>query len=81
MQITLESSTAVLVVPLRALVSSDEDRFVDCDSVRQILRTYRKYHELNEVEHALLERISNDLFEVFEVNSRTLVELVARSIE
>jgi hypothetical protein len=77
--LTIEIDEAVVVVPLRALVSTEDLRFVAWDALHQVLRTYRKYIDLNDVERAIVERLSNDLYNLFDSNARSLAELVANA--
>ena len=47
------------------------------EAVHQVLRSYRKYMDLNETEQAIVERMSSDLYDLFDNDARRLVDLVA----
>ena len=76
----IEFDRAVVVVPLRALASRDDDRYVSTDTISDVLRTYRKHIELSPEEGAIVERLSADLFAAMESDARTLLEHVSWAI-
>jgi hypothetical protein len=53
---------------------------VSTDTISNVLRTYRKYLDLSPEEGAIVERLSNDLFEAMESDARTLLEHVSSAI-
>jgi hypothetical protein len=77
MSITIEPDRALVVIPLGALADDPDVRYVDWDSLHEVLRTYRKYVEMSDVERAIVERLSADLYALYENGARTLLELVA----
>ena len=77
--IDIQFDRAVAVVPLRVL-AADDSRYVSTDAMSNVLRTYRKHLDLSPEEGAIVERLSNDLFEAMESDARTLLEHVSGAI-
>lgn len=77
--IQFDRAVAVAVVPLRVL-AADDSRYVSTDAMSNVLRTYRKHLDLSPEEGAIVERLSNDLFEAMESDARTLLEHVSGAI-
>jgi hypothetical protein len=77
--IDIQLDRAVVVVPLRVLAAADS-RYVSTDTISNVLRTYRKHLDLSPEEGAIVERLSNDLFEAMESDARTLLEHVSWAI-
>ena len=77
--IDIQLDSAVVVVPLRVL-AADDSRYVSTDTILNVLRTYRKHLDLSPEEGAIVERLSNDLFEAMESDARTLLEHVSWAI-
>ncbi len=79
--IDIQFDRAVAVVPLRVL-AADDPRYVSTDTISNVLRTYRKHLDLSPEEGAIVERLSNDLFEAMESDAGTLLSTSpARSVE
>ena len=57
------------------MLAADDSRYVSTDTISNVLRTYRKHLDLSPDEGAIVERLSNDLFEAMESDARTLLEL------
>jgi uncharacterized protein (DUF2267 family) len=79
--LTIEADAAFVVVPLRALVDGGGDRYVAWEAVHSVLRTYRKHIDMNEVERAIVERLSDDLYSLFDTDARSVVDLLAAVAE
>jgi hypothetical protein len=62
------------------VLASDDSRYISTDTISNVLRTYRKYLDLSPEEGAIVERLSNDLFEAMESDAQTLLEHVSRAI-
>ena len=77
--IDIQFDRAVAVVPLRVLAAADP-RYVSTDTISNVLRTYRKHLDLSPEEGAIVERLSNDLFEAMESDAGTLLEHVSSAI-
>ena len=77
--IDIQFDRAVAVVPLRVL-AADDPRYVSTDTISNVLRTYRKHLDLSPEEGAIVERLSNDLFEAMESDAGTLLEHVSSAI-
>ena len=76
----IEFDRAVVVVPLRALATHDDIRYVSIDTIANVLRTYRKHLDLSSEESAIVERLSRGLFDAMESDARALLELVSWAI-
>ena len=62
------------------MLAADDSSHVSTDTISNVLRTYRKHLHLSPDEGAIVERLSNDLFEAMESDARTLLEYISWAV-